>query len=134
MTQCVGGIWGVWFAHLMFELPVLETATKVRAGPAQMWSEFIASFDLLLIVHAGSVSRAKSLPLAITAYITAAYWFTVSTSFANPVVTLTRSLTDTFTGIRPGDVPGFVVAQFVGCFTAIGVIRWLLGNRTQQLH
>lgn len=123
-AQFAGALAGVFAAHAMFGLPVFELASKARPGGALMWSEFVAMGGLLGIVLVGSRHRAESVPAAVAAYITAAYWFTASTSFANPAVTLARAFTDTFTGIRPGDVPGFVAAQLVAVGAAV-----LLGRR-----
>lgn len=110
-AQCVGALLGVYAAHAMFGLPVFELAAKARSGGALMWSEFIAMSGLLGVVLIGSRHRPESVPAAVAAYITAAYWFTASTSFANPAVTIARAFTDTFTGIHAGDVAGFVAAQ-----------------------
>jgi glycerol uptake facilitator-like aquaporin len=124
-VQFVTAILGVWAAHLMFELPVWQVSTTVRAGPAQWLAEFIASFGLLLTIL-GCVARASlSTATAVGLYITAAYWFTASTSFANPAVTAARSLSDTFAGIAPGGVLPFIVAQTVGAIAAAAVARWL---------
>jgi len=121
-AQLAGALLGVLAAHAMFAVPLLELASKDRAGGALMWSEFVAMSGLLGVVLLGSRQRPEAVPAAVAAYITAAYWFTASTSFANPAVTLARAFTDTFTGIRPGDVAGFVVAQFA----AVGVAAWLV--------
>ncbi|MGQ0620278.1 MAG: aquaporin [Panacagrimonas sp.] len=110
-VQVAGAIGGVWLAHAMFELPILQASDHVRAGPAQLLSEFIATLGLLCVVLRVSRSRPDATPYAVAAYILAAYWFTASTSFANPAVTLARALTDSFAGIRPADVPGFLIAQ-----------------------
>jgi glycerol uptake facilitator-like aquaporin len=118
LAQIVGAVLGVWAAHLMFELPVLEVSTKARSGYAQLWSEFVATFGLVLVICGGLRARAEAIPYAVAAFITAAYWFTASTSFANPAVTLARSLTNTFAGIRPEDAPGFIVAQLLGALAA----------------
>lgn len=125
LAQAIGAILGVWAAHLMFDLPVLQVSAHVRSGGAQLWSEFIATFGLLLVICGGLRARAEAIPYAVAAYITAAYWFTASTSFANPAVTLARSLTDTFAGIRPDDVAGFVVAQIAGAIAAGFAMQWL---------
>ena len=124
-AQIVGAVLGVWAAHAMFELPLLQISTKVRAGNAQAWSEFVATFGLLLVIGSGLRARPTALPYAVAAYITAAYWFTASTSFANPAVTLARALSDTFAGIRPHDVLGFIVAQLTGALGAGAVDAWL---------
>ena len=111
LAQCLGAVAGVVATHAMFGLPLLEIASKPRPGLGLMWSEFVATVGLLLVIHRVSRSEPKAVAYAVGCYIAAAYWFTSSTSFANPAVTLARSLTDTFTGIRPADVSGFVVAE-----------------------
>jgi glycerol uptake facilitator-like aquaporin len=111
-------------AHAMFEQRLFMLSQHERSGPAQMFSEFVATFGLVAVIW-GSSRRAAAVPYAVGAYITAAYWFTASTSFANPAVTFARALSDTFAGIRPIDVPGFVVAQFVGAMAATFLFRWL---------
>ena len=124
-AQLAGGLAGVALAHGMFEEPWLSWSTKVRAGPAQMLSEAVATFGLVLVVVGVSKSRPAAVPFAVGLYITSAYWFTASTSFANPAVTLARSLTNTFAGIRFVDVPGFFVAQAAGALLAVGAARVL---------
>jgi glycerol uptake facilitator-like aquaporin len=124
--QILGALMGVAIAHIMFEKPVFFISHHIRQGNAQVFSEYIASFGLLAVIWGCSRRRASMLPFAVGAYITAAYWFTASTSFANPAVTLARSLSDTFSGIRPLDVPGFIVAQLVGAATATILFRWLV--------
>ena len=124
LAQALGAVAGVLATHAMFGLPILEAATKPRPGFALMWSEFIATLGLLLLIHRVSRSRPEAIPYAVGCYIAAAYWFTSSTSFANPAVTLARSLTDTFTGIRPADVPGFVAAQLVACAAVVSGFKW----------
>jgi glycerol uptake facilitator-like aquaporin len=125
LAQCLGGICGVYAAHLMFGQPVLQISEHVRSGPAQMFSEFIATFGLLSVIWGCSRARPMAVPFAVGAYITAAYWFTASTSFANPAVTIARSFTNTFAGIRPTDAPGFIAAQFLGALAATMLFRWL---------
>jgi glycerol uptake facilitator-like aquaporin len=125
-AQAAGAIAGVWAAHVMFGEPVFMLSLRERSGPAQMVSEFVATFGLLAVIWGCSRRRTESVPFAVAAYITAAYWFTASTSFANPAVTLARSLSDTFAGIRPADVPAFVVAQFAGAGAATLLFRWLV--------
>lgn len=125
-AQVVGAVLGVAIADAMFAEPLFSVSRHVRQGGAQMLSEFVATFGLLAVIWGCSRSRASAVPVAVGAYITAAYWFTASTSFANPAVTIARSLTDTFTGIRPADVPGFVVAQLAGAAVATGLFRWLV--------
>lgn len=128
VVQCVGGISGACVAHLMFGLPLISLATHPRSGRAQVLSEFVATFGLLSVIWGCSRVRSTAVPFAVGCYITAAYWFTSSTSFANPAVTIARSLSDTFAGIRPADVPLFVVAQIGGAFTATLLFRWMLPN------
>ncbi len=118
-AQVAGGVGGVLLAHGMFAAPWVSSSTKVRAGPAQLLSEVVATFGLMLVVVGVGKTRPAALPFAVGLYITAAYWFTASTSFANPVVTIARSLTDTFTGIRGADVTGFIAAQVVGAVLAV---------------
>jgi glycerol uptake facilitator-like aquaporin len=125
LAQCVGAFCGVWAAHLMFGLQVLQVSEHVRAGSAQLFSEFVATFGLLAVIWGCSRARPTAVPFAVGAYITAAYWFTASTSFANPAVTLARSLTNTFAGIRPVDAPGFIAMQLVGALAATALFRWL---------
>ena len=124
VVQVAGAIAGVWLAHLMFDLPILELSARRRDGVGQWAGEFTATFGLLAVIESGRRHFAKALPGAIAAYITAAYWFTSSTSFANPAVTLARSLTDTFAGIGPANVPAFVIAQFMGAIAAVLAFRW----------
>src|SRR6266498_662322 len=126
IAQFSGGIGGTILAHLMFDLPPVFVSHHVRSGPAQILSEFVATFGLLSVIWGCSRSRPGAVPFAVASYITAGYWFTASTSFANPAVTLARSLSDTFAGIRPADVPGFVMAQMVGAATATLLFRWLV--------
>jgi glycerol uptake facilitator-like aquaporin len=123
--QTLGGIAGVIVANLMFGLPALALARQARTGGGQLLGEVVATFGLVVVVFVGARYRPASLPYAVAAHITAAYWFTSSTSFANPAVTIARSLSDTFTGIRPTDVPAFVAAQAVGATFALGFARWL---------
>ena len=125
-AQCLGGIAGAIAAHLMFQLPLISISHHARAGSAQLFSEFIATFGLLSVIWGCSRVRSEMVAFAVGAYITAAYWFTASTSFANPAVTIARSLSDTFAGIRPGDVPLFIVAQFLGAIAATILFRWLV--------
>jgi glycerol uptake facilitator-like aquaporin len=130
--QVIGAFAGVIVAHLMFGEPVLAASTKVRSGLPQGFSEFIATFGLLAVIRGCSRARLESVPAAVAAYITAAYWFTASTSFANPAVTLARSATDTFAGIQPADVPMFVVAQLLGAAAATLVFGWLAPRGGRQ--
>ncbi len=125
VAQIVGGVIGVWAAHFMFDLPVLQVSTKMRTGPGQWFAEFVATFGLLLTIF-GCVARAPSaVPYAVGLYITAAYWFTASTSFANPAVTIARSLSDTFAGIAPAYVIAFVIAQLAGMAASVAISRHL---------
>src|SRR3984957_622619 len=125
-AQIFGGACGTIAAHAMFGLPLVSLSRHVRSGPAQFLSEFIATFGLLSVIWGCSRSRSSVVPFAVGSYITAAYWFTVSTSFANPAVTIARCLSDTFAGIRPMDVPLFAVAQVVGGIGATILFRWLI--------
>ncbi len=125
LAQVLGAIAGVMAAHYMFELPLLMQSTHMRTGSHQWWSEIVASFGLLSVILNVAKTRPNFVPVAVGTYITAAYWFTASTSFANPAVTLARSFTDTFSGIRPVDVAGFVAAQCVGAGLALLLFRWM---------
>lgn len=125
MSQAGGAILGVWAAHLMFGEPVWQLAAKARPGFAMFWSEIVATFGLLMVILSGVRHRSGAIPYAVAAYIAAAYWFTASTSFANPAVTLARALSDTFAGIRFADVPGFIVAQLIGAAAAVALDRFL---------
>jgi glycerol uptake facilitator-like aquaporin len=126
LAQIVGGIGGVIAANLMFGLPAVFLSNHARTGMAQLFSEFIATFGLVSVILAASRSQVVVVAIAVGAYISAAYWFTASTSFANPAVTLARSLSDTFAGIRPVDAPGFVLAQLAGGIAATVLLRWLM--------
>jgi glycerol uptake facilitator-like aquaporin len=125
-AQCSGGLAGAVVAHLMFGLPIFSLSRHARSGSAQVFSEFVATFGLLAVIWGCSRVRANSVPFAVGAYITAAYWFTSSTSFANPAVTVARSVSDTFAGIRPMDAPRFIAAQMCGAIAATVLIRWLI--------
>jgi glycerol uptake facilitator-like aquaporin len=125
VVQVAGAFAGVAAAHLMFGEPAYFASAHVRTGAAQWWSEFVATFGLLAVIIGCSRSRPGVTPFAVAAYITSAYWFTSSTSFANPVVTLARSASNTFAGIRPVDAPGFIVAQLFGAAAATLVFCWL---------
>jgi len=131
-TQVIGGLAGVAAAHLMFGLPLFFASRHVRAGAAQVFSEFVASFGLLSVIWGCVRFRLSVVPFAVAAYITAAYWFTASTSFANPAVTLARSFSDTFAGIRPIDAPAFIAAQFAGAFVATALFRWLVPSLSKE--
>jgi len=125
-AQCAGAVCGAVAAHLMFGLPAISLSHHSRSGSAQVFSEFVATFGLVCVIWGCSRQRSAAVPFAVAAYITAAYWFTSSTSFANPAVTMARALSDTFAGIRPADVPLFVAAQFAGAFAATLLFRWLV--------
>ena len=123
-AQLIGAIAGVWAAHLMFELPLWQLSATVRTGPGQWFAEAVATFGLLLTIMGCSARTPSAVPFAVGLYITSAYWFTASTSFANPAVTIARSLSDTFAGIAPTGVVAFITAQFVGMLAAVVVGRW----------
>ena len=125
VAQVLGGIAGVWMAHLMFELPVWQFSITVRTGPGQWLAEAVATFGLLLTIFGCVWRRPDSVAYAVGLYITAAYWFTASTSFANPAVTVARSLSDTFAGIAPAGAPAFIVAQLAGALAAVVLSHWL---------
>ena len=125
-AQVAGAVAGVITAHLMFGLPLLSSSTHPRSGAAQLFSEFVATFGLLAVIWGCARHRPSSVAYAVGGYITAAYWFTASTSFANPAVTLARSMTNTFSGIRPADVAGFIAAQLIGAFAATLVFQGLI--------
>ena len=125
-AQTAGAFAGVALADAMFDLPLYAWSQHVRAGGSQVLSEVVATFGLLAVIRGCARHRADAVPFAVGAYITAAYWFTASTSFANPAVTLARSATDTFAGIRPADAPAFIVAQLLGAAGATGLFRWLV--------
>ena len=127
-VQAVAGAIGVLAAHLMFEESVLQLSTRVRAGPSQWFAEWVATFGLVLTILLTLRANATAVAVAVGLYITAAYWFTASTSFANPAVTIARSLSDTFAGIRPLDVAPFVLAQIAGALSGLYVCRWLLAE------
>lgn len=124
-AQFAGALAGVAAAHLMFGEPLFAPSRHVREGAAQLFAEFVATFGLLSVVWGCARRRAEAAPFAVGAYITAAYWFTSSTSFANPAITVARALTDTFSGIRPADAPGFIIAQLLGAAAATLLFRWL---------
>ena len=124
-SQVVGAIVGVWTAHLMFELPIWQSSATPRTGTGQWFAEAIATFGLVLVILGCVRCAAAAVPYAVGLYITAAYWFTASTSFANPAVTIARSLSDTFAGIAPAGVLAFIVAELVGALGAVALARWL---------
>lgn len=128
LAQVIGGIVGTTVANAMFGLPLLSLSHHYRGGRAQLLSEFVATFGLLSVIWGCSRSRSNITAFAVGSYITAAYWFTASSSFANPAVSIARSLSDTFSGIRPSDVPLFVLAQIAGAFAATILFRWLSPN------
>jgi glycerol uptake facilitator-like aquaporin len=125
VVQVAGAFVGVAAAHLMFAEPLFSASIKIRAGPPQWFSEGLATFGLLLVILGCTRQGIKALPYLVAAYITAAYWFTSSTSFANPAVTLARAASNTFAGIRPDDMPAFIVAQLAGALVACCIVRWL---------
>jgi glycerol uptake facilitator-like aquaporin len=125
-AQVAGAFAGVAAAHAMFGEPVFSASTHARSGASQAFSEFVATFGLLAVIWGCSRKRSSAVPFAVGAYITAAYWFTASTSFANPAVTLARAATNTFAGIRPTDTPAFIAAQLVGAAAATALFRWLV--------
>ena len=125
VAQLIGGVAGVLLAHAMFEMPLWELGVKVRSGAGQWLSEGVATFALVLAILGGVRHKPQWLPAIVAAVITAGYWFTASTSFANPAITLARALTDSFSGIRPADAPAFIAAQFAGAILAAGGARLL---------
>jgi glycerol uptake facilitator-like aquaporin len=128
LAQCIGGILGVWAAHAMFAEPIWQVSTTLRAGPAQLWSEAVATFGLVLAILGSLRFRPQATPAIVGLYITAAYWFTASTSFANPAVTLARAFSNTFAGIAPASTPGFIGAQLAGAAVAAFASRWLFAR------
>lgn len=126
LAQIIGGIAGAVAAHLMFAQPIVQLSDHVRTGGAQWFSESVATFGLVSVILAGLRFQRQAVPWLVGLYITAAYWFTASTSFANPAVAIARALTDTFSGIRPVDLPGFIMAQVVGALVALALMSWLL--------
>ncbi len=128
IVQTAAAIIGVWLAHLMFDMPLLQRSVHMRTGLGQWTGEFVATFGLTALILSGVRHNTAALPYMVAGYITAAYWFTSSTSFANPAVTLARSMTDTFAGIGPNDVVGFVLAQLVGASAAAALMPWVLGG------
>ena len=132
-AQIAGAFAGVATAHLMFGLALFSASTHVRTGLAQLFSEFIATFGLLSVIWGCAKHRSSAVPFAVGTYITAAYWFTASTSFANPAVTIARSFSNTFAGIRPADTAGFVAAQLAGAISATLLFRWLIPTLGTQV-
>jgi glycerol uptake facilitator-like aquaporin len=131
VAQLVGAVVGVWAAHLMFDDALLQVSTKLRAGPSQWLSEFVAAFGLVTTILLTLRANPASVAASIGLFITAAYWFTASTSFANPAVTIARALSNTFAGIRPYDVAPFIIAQLSGAIAAAYVCRWLIRSHGQ---
>jgi glycerol uptake facilitator-like aquaporin len=132
-VQIIGAFCGVAASHAMFGEPTFFASHHVRTGPSQWWSEFLATFGLLGVVMGCSQSHPKAVPFAVACYIVAAYWFTSSTSFANPAVTLARAASDTFAGIRPQDTLAFIAAQFAGAVTATIIFAWLLSEKKSSV-
>lgn len=130
LAQMAGAVIGVWVAHAMFDEALLQVSTKAREGAGQFISEAVATFGLIATIMGCSRARPEVTPFAVGLYITSAYWFTASTSFTNPAVTLARSLSDTFAGISPASVPAFIAAQMLGALLALVVFRWLLARET----
>ncbi|MEM9239478.1 MAG: MIP/aquaporin family protein [Pseudomonadota bacterium] len=126
VAQIIGGILGAFVAHGMFALDIVQSSTTVRTGTAQWFAEIVATFGLVGTILAGLRFKAEAIPWLVGLYITAAYWFTASTSFANPAVAIARSFTDTFSGIRPIDLPGFIGAELIGAALAVALFGWLL--------
>jgi glycerol uptake facilitator-like aquaporin len=124
-AQIAGAVFGVWTAHAMFEMPILDVSQKLRDGPAQWLAEFVATFGLLITIAGAIRGAPQSTPMLVGLFITAAYWFTASTSFANPAVSLARSLTDSFSGIAPHSLPGFIAAQFAAAVAGFLFCGWL---------
>jgi glycerol uptake facilitator-like aquaporin len=130
VVQVAFGILGAWAAHLMFDLPTLQLSVKARTGLGQWTGEAVATFGLILTILGTVKHRPQWVPASVALYITAAYWFTSSTSFANPAITVARSLSDTFAGIAPADVPMFIVAQLTGAMLAALTAKWLFSGKT----
>lgn len=128
LVQIAGGILGVWAAHLMFDLDVFQLSQKLRTGPPQWFAEIVATFGLVVTILGTLKAKPEAVPTAVGLYITAAYWFTASTSFANPAVTIARSLSDTFAGIAPANVVVFILAQLLGAFIAWAYCKWQFEN------
>jgi len=128
LVQTIAAVIGVWLAHLMFDMPVLQVSTHLRDGPSQWLAECIATFGLLLTIAGGLRAAPASIPVLVGLYITGAYWFTASTSFANPAVTIARSLTDSFAGIAPSSAPGFIAAQLLAVALAAPALKWLFAK------
>jgi glycerol uptake facilitator-like aquaporin len=129
VAQIVGGCLGTFATHAMFDLPILQLSTTARTGSAQWFAEFVAAFGLLVTILGVVKFKPEAVPTAVGLYITAAYWFTASTSFANPAVTIARALSNTFAGIDPAHVPAFIVAQIAGALAGAAILEWLTQNR-----
>jgi glycerol uptake facilitator-like aquaporin len=129
LVQLLAGVAAAWTAHLMFELPMLQLSLKSRTGTGQWAGEFVATFGLVLTIVGTARHRPRAVPAAVALYISSAYWFTSSTSFANPAITVARSLTDSFSGIAPADVPGFVAAQLAGAVAGVVAGGWLFAQQ-----
>ena len=134
LAQVLGALLGVGAAHLMFGEAVFQVSEHARDSGAQLFSEFVATFGLLCVIWGCTRLRSEAVPVAVGLYITGAYWFTASTSFANPAVTLARAFTDTFSGIRPIDAPGFILAQIFGAFTATVLFHWLVPSLPSETN
>jgi glycerol uptake facilitator-like aquaporin len=132
LVQICAAVAGVYAAHLMFDLPVFQVSSKLRGGPAQAFSEAVATFGLILVIAGGTRFRPAAVPALVGLYIGGAYWFTASTSFANPAVTLARALTDTFSGINPASVSAFIASQIAGALLALGVSLVLFGSASAR--
>lgn len=130
--QIIGGIAGVWAAHMMFDIDVFQFSEKIRTGPSQWFAELVATFGLLMTILGALRAESKPVAMSVGLYITAAYWFTASTSFANPAVTIARGLSNTFAGIYPGHVPAFIIAQLVGAVLALVVMGFVLGREQDR--
>ena len=133
MIQIVAGVIGVWIAHVMFEENIFQISQKVRSGGAQWFSEGVATFGLIVTILATLKARESAVAMAVGLYITAAYWFTASTSFANPAVTIARGFSNTFAGIRPQDVPWFIMAQLIAAIVALVFCNWLFESSDRPL-
>ncbi|MEL7253876.1 MAG: MIP/aquaporin family protein [Pseudomonadota bacterium] len=132
LAQIAGGILGAFLAHAMFALDIMQASTTIRTGNAQWLAEVVATFGLVGTILAGLRFKPDAIPWLVGLYITAAYWFTASTSFANPAVAISRAFSDTFSGIRPVDLPGFITAELIGAALAVAVFSWLLSSQTNE--
>lgn len=130
-AQIGGGVAGTLLAHMMFAVPLFEVSSRVRSGGGQWLSEAVATFGVVAVILGGLRFRREALPWLVGLYVTAAYWFTASTSFANPAVAIARAFSDTFAGIRPIDLPGFIIAEVGGALVALGLMTWLLGRQSE---